>query len=119
MPIQSFEGLEAWKKAHAVVLETYKFTAKMPAEEKFGLMSQMRRAAISVPANIAEGFKRRTTPDKVHFYNMAQTSLEELRYYFILCRELGYKIDYTSKANETDEVARMLHGLVESLDQRR
>ena len=69
----------------------YKFTSTLPNEEKYGLVSQMRRAAVSIPANIAEGFKRRGQNDKAHFYNIAQGSLEELRYYFILVNDLGYK----------------------------
>jgi four helix bundle protein len=87
----------------------------MPPEEKFGLISQMRRAAVSVPANIAEGFKRRRRPDKAHFYNMAQASLEELRYYFILCRDLGYELEHDSVAAHLDHVSRMLYGLVTSV----
>jgi four helix bundle protein len=62
----------------------------MPSDQRYGLISQIHRAAVSVPANLAEGFKRRGRPDKVHFYNIAQGSLEELPYHFILCRDLGY-----------------------------
>ena len=87
----------------------------MPSDQKFGLTSQMQRGAVSVPANIAEGFKRRGRTDKVHFYNIAQSSLEELRYYFILCRDLGYKLPYDLVAEEADHIARMLTGLIKSI----
>jgi four helix bundle protein len=75
----------------------------------------MQRSAVSVPTNIAEGFKRRGRADKIHFYNIAQGSLEELRYYFILCRDLGYKVPYDSLAEQADRVGRMLTGLINSM----
>ena len=75
----------------------------------------MRRAAVSVPANIAEGFKRRGRADKRHFYNIAQASLEELRYYFILSRDLGYELQAASMAEQADHIGRMLTGLIRSL----
>ena len=86
MSIERFEQLEVWQIAHKIVLDVYKGTTHLPPEEKFGLVSQVRRAAVSVPGNIAEGFKRRGEADKKHFYNIAQSSLEELRYYTILTR---------------------------------
>lgn len=113
--IERFEQLEVWQKAHALVLKVYGTTPTMPSDQKYGLTSQMQKAAVSIPANIAEGFKRRSRPDKIHFYNMAQGSLEELRYYFILCRDLGYKIEYDSMAGKADEISRMLHGLINSV----
>lgn len=116
MGIESFQQLEVWQSAHKLVLGVYRATQTFPTEEKFGLVSQMRRAAVSVPANIAEGFKRRGKPDKRHFYNMAQSSLEELRYYFILCRDLGFKLEHELMAEHTDHTARMLHGLIKSLE---
>ncbi|HLL90775.1 MAG TPA: four helix bundle protein [Tepidisphaeraceae bacterium] len=73
-----------WQKAHQLVLDVYAMTRRFPREEMFGLSSQMRRAAISVPANIAEGFKKSGKPDKLRFYNIAQGSLEEVRYYLLL-----------------------------------
>ena len=115
MGIERFEQPDAWKGAHRLVLDVYHITATMPSDQKFGLISQMQRAAVSVPANIAEGFKRRTRADKAHFYNMAQASLEELRYYFILCRDLGYKLEYGSMAQQADRVGRMLTGLIRSV----
>lgn len=104
---KSFRDLEVWQKSHAVVLEVYKLTRRLPKEELFGLISQMRRASVSVPANIAEAFKRRGKPDKARQLNIAQGSLEELRYFFILCCDLSYlPADVMDK--RLDEVARML-----------
>ena len=107
--------MEVWQIAHQLVLKVYAVTASLPSEERWGLTSQMPRAAISVPANIAEGFKRRGLKDKSHFYNIAQGSLEELRYFFILCRDLGHRIDYEDLASRASQIARMLAGLIRSL----
>jgi four helix bundle protein len=109
--MESFEQLMVWQKAHALVFEVYRATARFPGDEKFGLVSQMRRAAVSVPANIAEGWKRSGPNDKARFYNIAQASLEELRYYFILCRDLNFIEDFAARHAQTDEIARMLFAL--------
>ena len=90
MAIVKFEQMEVWQVSHRLVLDVYKVTRGFPKEERFGLVSQMRRCAVSVPANIAEGFKRRGKGEKMRFYNIAEGSLEELRYYLILSRDLGY-----------------------------
>ncbi len=113
--IESFEQLEVWQWAHRLVLAVYRATQAFPSEEKFGLTAQMRRAAVSIPASIAEGFKRRGRADKRHFYNIGQASLEELRYYFILCRDLGYELQAASMAEQADHIGRMLTGLIRSL----
>jgi four helix bundle protein len=89
MSIENFEQLDVWQVAHRLVLQVYRITSTIPSDQRYDLISQMQRAGVSIPANIAEGFKRRGRPDKVHFYNMDQGSLEEVRYYFILCRDLG------------------------------
>lgn len=115
MPIERFEQLEVWQWAHRLVLNVYKTTQGLPRDQRFGLTAQMQRAAVSVPANIAEGFKRRGRADKIHFYNFAQGSLEELRYYFILCRDLEYIVDYESLADQAERVGRMLTGLINSV----
>jgi four helix bundle protein len=115
MAIECFEQLEVWQVAHHLVLRVYRLTANLPSDEKFGLISQMRRAAVSVPANIAEGFKRRGRADKVHFYNIAEGSLEEVRYYAILCRDLGHPIEYDPLAVEAERVGRMLTALIRSV----
>lgn len=106
-PAQSFRDLFVWQKRHALVLEVYKLTRGFPREELFGRTSQMRRAAVSVPANIAEGFKRRGKPDKARQLNIAQGSLEELQYYFILCTDLKY-LPADPVGDRANEVGRML-----------
>ncbi len=112
MKINSFEQLDVWREAHSLVLEIYQITGHFPAEERFGLISQMRRAAVSVPANIAEGFKRRGSNDKVRFYNIAQSSLEELRYYIILCQDLRYLGSYRDFKGKFDVIAKRLNRLI-------
>ena len=87
---RSFRDLLVWRKAHEFVLAVYAFTAGFPKQETYGLSLQMRRAAVSIPANIAEGFRRRGKPDKARFMNIAEGSLEESRYYLILAQDLGY-----------------------------
>src|SRR6266498_359890 len=104
MRSRTFEDVEIWRKAHAWVLAIYKFTEAFPKHELYGLTSQMRRAAVSVPANIAEGFKKRGRPDKARVMNIAQSSLEELRYCFILSRDLEY-LAASELSNDVDEVA--------------
>src|SRR3712207_2595032 len=107
MASKSFEDLVVWQRAHELVLDVYQLTGRFPDSELFGLVSQLRRAAVSVPANIAEGFKRTGKGDKLRFYNIAQSSLEECRYYFILARDLGYS-DTSALANVSAEVSRLL-----------
>jgi four helix bundle protein len=115
MALERFEQLEVWQEDHRMVLDVYRTSKRFPADERFGLVSQMRRAAVSVPANTAEGFKRRGLKDKSHFYNIAQGSLEELRYYFILCRDLSYAVAFDGLADRAERVGRMLTGLINSL----
>ena len=87
---KSFTDLLVWQKSHAFVLHVYEMTKSFPREELYGLTSQFRRAAVSIPANIAEGFKKRGPADKVRFLNIAHGSLEECRYYCILSEDLEY-----------------------------
>ena len=89
-PAKTFKDLIVWQKAHRFVLATYALTASFPRCEIYCLTSQMRRAAISIPANIAEGFTRRGVGDKIRFLNISHGSLEECRYYLILTQDLGY-----------------------------
>ena len=89
-PTQTFEQLVVWQKAHQFVLQAYRLTEHFPQKEIYGLCSQFRRAAISVPANIAEGYKKMGRLDKIRFLNIAHGSLEECHYYLILTRDLGY-----------------------------
>ena len=85
-----FESVLAWQKAHQFVLLVYKISRGFPEDEKFGLTSQFRRAAISIEANIAEGYKKLSKADKLRFFNIAQGSLEECRDYILLSRDLEY-----------------------------
>lgn len=80
MAIKDFKDIFAWQKAHQLTLLVYKLTRKYPKDELYGLVSQSRRAVVSIPSNLAEGFKRRGLQDDAHFCNIAEASLEELRY---------------------------------------
>ena len=93
VPAKTFEDLFVWQKAHSFVLAVYRLTASFPKNEVYGLSSQFRRAAVSIAANIAEGFRRRNKSDKARFFNIAQGSAEECRYYLILSKDLGYYDD--------------------------
>jgi four helix bundle protein len=106
-PARSFEDLLVWQKAHSFVLTVYRLTGSFPKHEIFGLTSQFRRAAVSIPANIAEGFRRRGTSDKARFFNIAQASLEECRYYLILVRDLEYA-DTQEASRLIQEVSKLL-----------
>jgi four helix bundle protein len=118
MATSSFRQLEVWKLAHELVLEVYCLTSTFPGDEKFGLVSQMRRAAVSVPANIAEGYKRRSSKEKIRFYNTAEASLEELRYYFLLSEDLGLTNVGSDLDKKADSIARMLGGLIRKIESR-
>jgi len=87
---KTFKELIMWQKAHIFVLDVYKNTEHFPKHELFGLTSQFRRAAISIPANEAEGYKRKGKQEKLRFFNIAQASLEEARYYILLSKDLNY-----------------------------
>jgi len=107
-PARSFRDLLVWKKAHAFVLGLYRLTEVFPKHEAYGLSPQMRRAAVSIPANIAEGFRKRNKPDKARYLNIAEGSLEESRYYLILTNDLGYA-ETGSLMDALEEVSRLLH----------
>lgn len=93
-PAKPFTDLIVWQKSHEFVLEVYKYTQQFPKSELYGLTSQFRRAAVSIAANIAEGFKKRGKKDKVRFLNISQGSLEECRYFLILSKDLNYGENY-------------------------
>ena len=102
-----FTDLIVWQKAHKFVLSVYRFTSCFPKEEIYGLTSQIRRASVSIAANIAEGFKKTGPADKIRFLNISQGSLEECRYYLILANDLGYgSTDILHE--QIDEVAKLL-----------
>ncbi len=104
-PARSFEDLLLWQKAHQFVLQVYALTENF--RQLFGLTSQLRRAAVSIAANIAEGFKKQSKLDKARFLNIAQGSIEECRYYLILTRDLKYA-DPKNAAELLEEVSRLL-----------
>ncbi len=114
MFVKTFEELIVWKKSHELVLTVYRITEQFPKHELFGLVSQARRAAVSIPSNIAEGFKRKTKNDSVHFYNMADASLEELKYDLILAQDLKYisKEEYEKCRELANEVGKLLSGWI-------
>ena len=113
-PARSFRDLVVWQKAHQLVLSIYRLTKSFPADERFGLTSQIRRAAVSVAANIAEGFSKRGKADKARYFNIAQGSLEEVHYYLILGQDLNYG-DCNQLADSYREVARLLNGYIRAL----
>ena len=113
-PARRFEDLVFWQKSHALTLRVYRCTTSFPKHEIFGLSAQMRRAAVSVAANIAEGFSKRGRAEKARFMNTAHGSLEELRYYFILARDLEY-LPHDSAGPDLDEVARLLGAYTRTL----
>ena len=111
--MQRFTELKVWQQSHQLVLSVYAATRKFPAEERFCLVSQIRRAAVSVPANIAEGTKRQTNADYARFLNLAESSIAELEYLLILGRDLEYVAPIVAQDlfARIAEIARMLHGL--------
>jgi four helix bundle protein len=114
--ISTFQDIIAWQKAHELALFVYKITDNFPRNEEFGLKSQIRRAAVSVPSNIAEGFKRKSKADSVHFYNISEASLEEMKYQLILSRDLKYIStgEYEAGIALAEEVGRTLSGWLKS-----
>lgn len=106
-PAKTFEDLVVWQKAHQFVLAVYHLSRSFPRSETYGLSSQFRRAAVSIAANIAEGFRKRGNADKLRFLNIAQASLEESRYYLILVRDLGYG-NVTELETQLVEVSKLL-----------
>jgi four helix bundle protein len=113
--INTFKDLIAWQKAHQLVLLIYKESNTFPTDERFGLTSQFRRAAVSIAANIAEGFKKRSIKEKLHYYNISQSSLEEVRYYIILSNDLGYHKN-NEISEKADEVGRLIDAMYQSLE---
>jgi four helix bundle protein len=113
-PAKSFQDLIVWQKAHQFVLSTYRFSEGFPKTEIYGLTSQLRRAAISIAANIAEGFKKKNKSDKARFMNIAQGSLEECRYYLILPKDLRYG-DSLELMSQLEEVSKLLNAYHTSL----
>jgi four helix bundle protein len=119
MSVKSFTDLVVWQEAHKLVLMIYTMTKDFPETEKYGLVSQMRRAAVSVSANIAEGFKRFGIPEKIRFFNIADCSLEELKYFLILSEDLKYITLKDEAMAQAETVGRLLNGLITSTQKRK
>ena len=105
---KSFEELIVWQKAHQLTLDVYKLTQSFPKEEIYGITSQIRRASVSIAANIAEGYKRRTPKDKARFLNFSEGSLEEVKYYLILAKDLSFITENSNALSKANEVAKLL-----------
>src|SRR4051812_42607739 len=105
-PAKTFQDLIVWQKAHQFVLAVFHYSDYFPQKEVYSLTSQLRRAAISIPANIAEGFKKGKS-DKARFLHLAQGALEECRYYLILAKDLGYG-DNQPLMPQLEEVSKLL-----------
>jgi len=106
-PARKFQDLIVWQKAHKFVLEVYRVTKTFPQFEVYGLTNQLCRSSVSIPANIAEGFVKKSNIEKGRFFNIAQGSLEETRYYQILAKDLGYS-DTGSLLEQTEEISKLL-----------
>lgn len=111
--MQRFTELKVWQRGHALVLSVYRMTTGFPQNERYGLISQVRRAALSVPTNIAEGSKRLTGQEYARFLNIAEASLAETEYLLMVSRDLGYITPIVAEKSliEISELSRMLHGL--------
>jgi len=112
-----FENVIAWQKAHAFVLLVYQITGHFPNEEKFGLTSQFRRAAVSIEANIAEGYKKLGKADKLRFMNISQGSLEECRDYIILSRDLQFinQEEFDRLYSSIEQASKLLSGYIRGI----
>jgi len=113
--LKNFWDMDVWKKSHQLALRVYRITRGFPSQEKFGLTSQIRRAVISIAANIAEGFRKRSKRDKVNYYNIAHGSLEEVRYYLLLAKDLSYLSDIKEEWELAEDISKMLMALRKSL----
>lgn len=114
MGTSSFKEIEAWQLAHQFVLQVYELTQHFPKDELYGLTSQFRRAAVSIAANICEGYKKFGTKDKIRFYNISQGSIEECRYYILLSKDLSY--GYSSQMDELlDKCSRKLFAYIQAI----
>jgi four helix bundle protein len=111
--MQHFSELKVWQRTHALTLRVYGLTESFPSAERFGLTSQLRRAATSMPTNIAEGSKRRSNPDYARFLNLAEGSAAEVEYLLMLSRDLGYVTPAEAEplVREVSEISRMLYAL--------
>ena len=116
--IKSFTDLIAWKEGHKLVLEIYKITKEFPLDERYGLVDQIRRAAVSISSNIAEGFSRKSINEKKQFYHISIGSLSEIQNQILIARDLGYisNILFQDIANQTVLVSKLLNSLIKNID---
>ena len=114
--IKTFNDILAWQKAHKLVLQVYQLTNYFPPSERYALANQVRRAVVSVASNIVEGFKRISVKDSLHFYNIAEASLEEVKYQLLIVRDLEYisEKQYMNIKNTFDEAGKTLYGWIKS-----
>jgi four helix bundle protein len=117
MEIRSYRDLKVWQRSMALAESVYRMTAAFPREERFGLTAQARRAAVSIPANIAEGYGRESTASYVNFLRIAQGSLKELETHLILASRIAFATTASidPMLEETDQIGRMLGSLIRSL----
>ncbi|MGO4708556.1 four helix bundle protein [Chryseobacterium sp. 2TAF14] len=115
--IISFRDLIVWQKSHAFVLEIYKISSAFPKEETYALTSQLRRAVVSVPANIAEGFTKKTLPNKLNYISHSEGSLQEVNYYLILAKDLCYINDtvFENAYQHSKEISKLLGGYIKTI----
>lgn len=120
MRIQRFTDLTVWQRAHELTLLVYGLTDHFPRREHFGTVAQIRRSAASVPANIAEGFGRRTTKELLRSLQIALGEVEETRYFLILSRDLRHitQLEFDTAAAQSDAVAKLINALATSLRKR-
>lgn len=116
MKITSFKQLLVWQKGHVLVIDIYKCTELFPSSEKFGLSNQLRRAAVSITSNIAEGFSRRSKNEKLQFYSIAHGSLTEVENQILIAKDVGFMNNkvYIQLDNKINEVHKMLNSLIQS-----
>lgn len=114
--IKKFTDLSVWKEGHKLVLSIYNITKKFPKDEMFGLTSQMRRAAVSITSNIAEGFSRQSYKEKLQFYSISQGSITELQNQLLVARDVDYlsKEDFKKVADESVIVNKLINGFIKS-----
>lgn len=116
--INNFYDLSVWKKGHKLTLDIYRITENFPKHEMYGVVSQLRRAASSITANIAEGFSRYHFKDKIRFYHNSRGSVSEVQNFLLLAKDLGY-ISYEEcgqLGKEANEIRKMINGLIESIN---
>ena len=115
--IKTFKDLLVWQKSHSIVIDVYKITREFPKDEVYALTSQMRRCAVSITSNIAEGFSRQGTKEKIQFYFTAKGSLTELHNQLLIAKDVGYvnKATYTALDERIIEVGRIFTGLIRSI----